>query len=198
MKRGIVMDSFNKDNYAEEKDHIWNLYTRNMCACTSLDEKEHLQDIFDKSHAILDQLQKNEQIIAAYKERARLCKVYCEKDQEYEKAKGKRTLFTILGFCIVYYLILYWMGRPTGIALAIIALPAILIGVFNYWIGLTIFGWLGTKGHEEQSHLDRLKEEISSIEKTIAGKPCPANQKIKQLKHDLDEATKRLESFKHT
>lgn len=95
----------------------------------------------------------------------RLYKLYWGKDEQFEKAKGKRTIITILVFSIFYYWILYITDEPSGIEILYLVLPAVFMAGFHFIINATIFSHLSAKGREENETLDSIKKRIREIEK---------------------------------
>lgn len=94
-----------------------------------------------------------------------LWKLYHEKDKEFEKAKGKRTLVTILGFAIFYFVVLYWLWKPTdikGIGEALIA--ALFFGGLHFLVNAAIFSHLCNKGRDESEVLKQIKKKIEEAE----------------------------------
>ena len=98
------------------------------------------------------------------KERNRLHKLYCERDKEFEAAKGKRTILTILGFTVFYFCVLYFTEAPTGWELIGALLVALIMAVFHFYINALIFTYLVDKGHDENEVLKQIEKKISELE----------------------------------
>lgn len=95
----------------------------------------------------------------------RLYRLLQERDAESEKAKGKRTIITILGFSIFYYWLFVNLGEPTGIDLLFIIIPSIMIGAFHVFVNGSIFAYLCNKSMQENETINSIKKRIREIEK---------------------------------
>ena len=100
-------------------------------------------------------------------ERDELLKLYYERDKEFEAAKGKRMLLTFLFFIAAYYvlfcLIFSW---PDDLIIAIVCLlPSSFFAVGHYFVNSAIFGYLHTKGREENEILERIRKRIQDLDK---------------------------------
>ena len=95
----------------------------------------------------------------------RLYRLLYQKDQEFEKAKLKRTLLTILGFSLFYFVILYSIGNNTLKDIIMEIVISVVLGGFHFFINLCIFAPLCQKGREETSFLDSLRKRISELER---------------------------------
>ena len=94
-----------------------------------------------------------------------LWKLYNEKDKEFEKAKGKRTLVTILGFTIFYFIVLCWIEKPTSIAgIGAYLIVAVVSGGIHFWINALVFSYLCNKGRDESEVLKQIKKEMDEAE----------------------------------
>ena len=93
----------------------------------------------------------------------RLYRLLQERDAEFEKAKGKRTIITILGLSIFYYWLFVNLGEPTGIELLFIIIPTIMIAGFHFFVNATIFAYLCNKSREENEILDNIKKRIKDL-----------------------------------
>lgn len=94
-----------------------------------------------------------------------LWKLYYERDKEFEKAKGKRALVTVIGFSIFYLVVLYSFLKPTdlkGIGATLIV--AIVLGFLHFLVNLTIFAYLCNKGRDESEVLKQIKKRIDEAE----------------------------------
>lgn len=93
-----------------------------------------------------------------------LWKLYCKRDKEFEKAKGKRTIITILSFSVVYFIIFYLNGSPTGFDVVGDFLVAVIVAGIHFVINATVFGYLAQKGREETEILESIKKKLSELE----------------------------------
>jgi hypothetical protein len=88
-----------------------------------------------------------------------------KKDQEFEKAKLKRTLLTILGFSLFYFIVICQIGKPVGFNILLAIVSAIVLGGFHFFVNACIFVPLCQKGREESETLDRIRKRISELER---------------------------------
>lgn len=93
-----------------------------------------------------------------------LWKLYCKRDKEFEKAKGKRTTITILSFSFAYFIIFYLNGKPTGFDIVRIFIICVIFSVIHVAINATVFGYLAQKGREETEILESIKKKLSELE----------------------------------
>jgi hypothetical protein len=98
------------------------------------------------------------------KERNRLTRLYWERDKEFESAKGKRTILTIIGFTIAYFLILYAVEKPSGFDIVLAFIVALVMAGFHFFINSFIFMYLFQKGHRETECLEAIKKKIIELE----------------------------------
>ena len=96
-----------------------------------------------------------------------LLKLYYQKDKEFEAAKGKRMILTLLFFVIVYYALMWILfGRPDDFITAILSLlPVTFFAAIHLLVNATIFGQLHMRSREETEILERIRKEISELEK---------------------------------
>ena len=97
----------------------------------------------------------------------RLHRLLCEKDQEFEKAKGKRTVVTILIFTAFYYWILWLLAKPSGAEFLTNLFVAAVFASIHFFANLTIFSQLCQKGREESEILDSIRNRIKETEKSL-------------------------------
>jgi hypothetical protein len=94
-----------------------------------------------------------------------LWKLYCKKDKEFEKAKGKRTLVTILGFSIFYFMGFCVLEKPTDLeGIGALLLVSTFLGGIHVWINGSIFAYLCNKGRDESEVLKRIKKRMDEID----------------------------------
>lgn len=100
-----------------------------------------------------------------------LYKLYHDRDDEFQKAKLKRMIFTLLFFTVAYFVILIWITKQFwelnwGI-IAIIFISSIVLSWIHFWVNATVFGQLANKGRDETEILERIKEDIRELEKKL-------------------------------
>lgn len=94
-----------------------------------------------------------------------LWKLYCQRDKEFEKAKGRRTLITIIGFAIFYFTALYSFGKPTDLKdFGAMLMVSLVFGGLHFWINAPIFVYLCNKGREESEVLKHIKKRMDEAE----------------------------------
>lgn len=95
-----------------------------------------------------------------------LLKLYWQRDKEFEAAKGKRTILTILLFAVGYFVVIYALTKPTDWKIICgDLLASIFLAGIHFWINSCIFLYLFQKGREETEILERIRKEISELEK---------------------------------
>ena len=87
-----------------------------------------------------------------------------ELDRKFEKAKGKRTIVTILGFAVFYFWVFYILNDPVGIEIIFDVILAIVIAGFHFFANVTIFGQLSQLGREENAILENIRKRIRELE----------------------------------
>ena len=94
-----------------------------------------------------------------------LWKLYYERDKEFEKAKGRRSVITIIGFSCFYLWVFYANWQPTNLkGFGAILIFALVVGVLHFWINATIFSYLCNKGRDENEVLKQIKKRIDEAE----------------------------------
>ena len=95
----------------------------------------------------------------------RLYKLLHDLDEEYEKRKGKRFIITLLLFVAVRMVVIYIRTEPRSIeAFLECLIVAAVLGIIECFICLYGFLYIFTKGREETSHLQYIKDEIAKLE----------------------------------
>ena len=97
-------------------------------------------------------------------ERNRLQQLYWQREKEFEAAKGKRTIITILGFALAYFLILYIIEKPTGFDIVSIFVSAMVLAGLHFFVNTLVFMYLFQKGHDESERLKAIQKQISDLE----------------------------------
>lgn len=101
------------------------------------------------------------------KDLERLYLSYYELDKKIDKARGKRTIITILVFAAFYFWVLYNISDPVGIEFVYLIVGSVIVGGFHWWINGAIFSQLFQMGREESEALDSIKKRISELEKSL-------------------------------
>ena len=100
------------------------------------------------------------------KELQRLCKIRHERNKEFESANKKRNIITILGFALLFFLLICVFWKPTGMDILWGLLISICASLCYYFINFSIFiSWLAAKGMEEHNRLSSLDNDIKYLEK---------------------------------
>ena len=110
----------------------------------------------------------------------RLYKELYETDQEFEKAKGKRFIITMLIFTAFYFVVLMIAAGYTDIILALkaifskaiigiltILLASVMLAWFHFWANSAIFWQLSDKARRERTILDGIASRIKELEKKL-------------------------------
>ena len=93
-----------------------------------------------------------------------LWKLYYQKDKEFEAAKTKRSILTILGFAVFYFVVLYFIEKPTGLDILGNVIFALIIAGIHFFVNAIVFGHLTNKGRAESEALNAIKKQIDNIE----------------------------------
>lgn len=97
----------------------------------------------------------------------RLNRLLCEKDNEFEKAKGKRTIVTILAFAAFYFWLLWQVdGFSNLLDVVGTIFAAIVIAGIHLVVNSVIFGQLSDKGRSEKEALERIRKQIRELEES--------------------------------
>ena len=92
-----------------------------------------------------------------------LYRLLVTKDAEFEKAKQKRAIKTILAFALVFFLILCWVENPSGIEYVWAAIVAIIMAAIHLVVNAPIFHYLVLKGEAERKYLEELRRQLSEL-----------------------------------
>lgn len=94
-----------------------------------------------------------------------LCKLLREKEAEFERAKGKRAIKTILALAVVIFAILYFRERPRSIIeIAAMFFGSLFLAGIDFWIHAIIFSQLCGASESERKIIDNIKKQISETE----------------------------------
>lgn len=107
-----------------------------------------------------DKKQKQEELKYLYK-------LYHDRDEEFEKAKGRRMLITFLGFSAFYAWLMWNILEPRGWDILWNLFLGAFMGGIHVFVNLCIFGPLCAKGMEESDRLRSIKKQIEELEKDI-------------------------------
>ena len=100
------------------------------------------------------------------KELKRLCQIRYDRNKEFEIASRKRNIIIVVGFALLFFLLICVFGKPTGIDILWGLLISICASLFYYFINFSVFiSWLATKGMEEHNRLSSLDNDIKYLEK---------------------------------
>ena len=90
-----------------------------------------------------------------------LYRLIAEKDAEFEKAKTKRLMKTILAYAIAFFLLFCYLKRPSGLDFIGYALISVLVAGVHVWINSPIFSYLVRQGEAERKYLEDLRKQLS-------------------------------------
>ena len=101
-------------------------------------------------------------------ERNRLYRLLYERDKEFEAAKLKRMIITIIGFSIAYFYLFFAISKVYGVitwyTIIFLTIASIIVSVFHFFINASIFGALAQKGRAESDILENIRKEISKLD----------------------------------
>ena len=89
-----------------------------------------------------------------------LYKLLVAKERQFEKAKERRAIKTILAFAVVFFLILCWVEKPSGIEFIWAAVVAVVMAVVHVFVNATVFGWLSMQSESERKYLEDLRKKL--------------------------------------
>ena len=97
-------------------------------------------------------------------EKNELCRLLAQKEKEFENAKTRRMIITILVFSAVFFLVLYSAESPTGLEIIGVALASIFLAGLYFFLNAIVFSTLFQKSETEKKVLEFLRKKISEIE----------------------------------
>ena len=89
-----------------------------------------------------------------------LYRMLVEKEAQFEKAKERRAIKTVLSFAIVFFLILCWVETPSGIEFVWAAILAVIMAGIYVIVNAAVFGWLALQSESERKYLEQLKKQL--------------------------------------
>jgi hypothetical protein len=90
-----------------------------------------------------------------------LYKLLVIKEKQFEKAKEKRNVITILAFAIVFFVLLCIADKPTGLEYIYAAFAAIVIAAIHFLINGFVFSTLFQASESERAALDYMRKQLS-------------------------------------
>lgn len=101
---------------------------------------------------------------ARQEELNRLYTLYQKKDREFENAKLKRSIITIIGYAVAIFAILNY-SAPLGWGLIGEFFAALFLSGILFLINSLVFSYLVRKGNEEKENLCSIQHEIDALNK---------------------------------
>ena len=89
-----------------------------------------------------------------------LWQLYRQREKEFESAKLKRTVLTILGFTVAYFCVFYIQRQPAGWEIAGEFILALFVAGLHFIVNAAVFGTLVQKGETERKILEDIKKEM--------------------------------------
>lgn len=83
------------------------------------------------------------------------------KEAQFEKAKERRAIKTIVAFAVIFFLLLCWVEEPTGIEFIWAAVLAVVMAGVYFVVNAAVFGWLSLKSESERKYLEQLRKQLS-------------------------------------
>ena len=90
-----------------------------------------------------------------------LYKLLAAREAQFEKAKIRRAIKTILAFAVVFFLLLCLDEKPSGIEFVWTAVVSVVIAGVYFIVNATVFGWLSMKSETERKILEDLRKQLS-------------------------------------
>lgn len=92
-----------------------------------------------------------------------LTELISKREKEYENNKFKRTIYTILFFALIMFIIIYINNEVKGIEIIGLLLGSIFCSIVYFFINAYIFMTLFKKSEEENKLLEELKAKLSKM-----------------------------------
>lgn len=90
-----------------------------------------------------------------------LYRLLIEKERQFEKAKTKRLIKTILAYAIAFFLFFCYLNKPSGLDFIGYALISVLVSAVHIWINAPVFSYLVRQGEAERKYLEDLRKQLS-------------------------------------
>jgi hypothetical protein len=87
-----------------------------------------------------------------------------EKERQIEAKRRKRFWKMLTGFSIVYYILLFWIDKPTGTGLIINVPASIILAGIHIWLNTPIFNQVFSAAQSEDNILRDLRRQVSEQE----------------------------------
>ena len=97
----------------------------------------------------------------------RLYRLYDQLDKQFEDAKMKRNILTILGFAVVFFWILCQRMTPSGWDILKVTVLALVWSGIHFFVNACIFGPLANKGRDEENRLKDIRKRISELQNEL-------------------------------
>lgn len=96
-----------------------------------------------------------------------LWELYCTTEKQVEKARTKRAIKTIAAFAIVFFLLFYFIEKPTGIDIIVDLLVSIFLAGIYVLVNTLIFGQLSRVSENERQLLADLMMRLDKTDENI-------------------------------
>ena len=94
-----------------------------------------------------------------------LWKLYYERDKAFQKARGKRAVYTIMAFTVMYAVLIYIREKPDNlIEIAGMLAFAIILAFIHMVVNVPIFWQLFDMSRAEDDTLKAIKKRIDEAE----------------------------------
>lgn len=90
-----------------------------------------------------------------------LYRLLIEKEAQFERAKGKRAVKTILAYSIAFFLLFCYQLKPSGLDYIGCALISVLVGGVHFIVNAPIYSYLVLQGEAERKYLEDLRKQLS-------------------------------------
>jgi uncharacterized membrane protein len=83
------------------------------------------------------------------------------REKQFDKAREKRLMKTVLSFTIVFFLLLCCLDKPIGLEYIFAAVVAFVMAVIHVLINGAIFGYLSMQSELERKILEDIRKQLS-------------------------------------
>lgn len=90
-----------------------------------------------------------------------LYKLLAVREAQFEKAKERRAVKTILAFAIVFFMLLCLVDKPEGLELLWAAFASVIVAGIYVVVNAIVFGWLFQQSETERKILEDMRKQLS-------------------------------------
>lgn len=93
-----------------------------------------------------------------------LIRLRAQREKQYENAKTKRNILTILGFTVPYFIAFYNDEKPAGLEILGTLVVAFVVAGIHFFVNTLVFSNLVRIGEDERKALEYLDKQISDAQ----------------------------------